>query len=277
MPTWKTLAHQGRQMRLEIRIAAPRERVYAAWADPDKITQWFTDRARGEATPGGTVTWIFDEFGYEMPYEVKDAVPGERFALGGQLPGRPPFLLEITLASEGGETVLTLVNSGFLEGGAWDEEYEGIHSGWALGLRILKEYVERHFGQPKTTLLVMRPAEFTPERLFPFLTTGEGLRAWLASVGELGAAGEPVALRLRDGQSLNGRVLWVTRREVAVFWSEMDAVLELKGFAHPAGRMVAVRLTGWGPAGERVRSLEASLGQALDRLVGVLGPPAAAQ
>ena len=40
-------------------------------------------------------------------------------------PKSGPFLLEVTIAREGGETVVTLVNSGFLDGSQWDEEFEG--------------------------------------------------------------------------------------------------------------------------------------------------------
>ncbi len=174
----RKLGHQGRQMRLQIRTTADPQRVWEAWADPEKISQWFTDRARGEARPGATVTWIFEKFGYEIPYEVKDAVPGERFAIGGQLPDRPPFLLEVTIEREGGETVVTLVNSGFLEGNQWDEEYAVVElKGFAMG-----------------------------------------------------QAGSPV----------------------------------------PVQRMIGVRVTAWGPEGERVQKLEPELNAALERLAAAL-------
>jgi uncharacterized protein YndB with AHSA1/START domain len=271
MAEWRTLEHHGRQMRIEVGIAADARKVWEAWADPARIAQWFVDEAEGEAKTGATVRWTFRDFGVAAPYEVKDAVPGERYALGGQLPGRPPFLLEIRLERGGGETVVTLVNSGFLEGAQWDEEYEGIASGWALALRLLKEYVERHFGEPRNTVLVTRPAEFTYERLRPFYTTADGLRAWLAASATMGAAGEPYAFRLTDGTRMSGRVLWVSKREVALYWTEMDAVAELKAFATgPDRRMLALRVTGWGPQGERVQGLAPGLRASLDRLAEAL-------
>jgi len=62
--------HQGRMLRQEIRTTASPQRVWEAWADPARLSQWFADRARGEPRAGGTLTWCFDDFGHEFPYEV---------------------------------------------------------------------------------------------------------------------------------------------------------------------------------------------------------------
>ena len=231
----RKLEHHGRQMELKVRIAAAPLRVYEAWAEPEKISQWFTDRTKGEARPGATITWIFEKFGHETPYEVMDAAPGDRFAVGGRLPGRPPFLLEITLEQEGGETVVHLVNSGFLEGEGGDDEYEGVRSGWALALELLKVYVERHFGEPKRTLLLLlQEAAFRFEDVLPLFTTAKGLEAWLARTAELD--GETLRLALREGGPVTGRRLLATSREAAFTWNELPGILELKAFSMgPAG------------------------------------------
>jgi uncharacterized protein YndB with AHSA1/START domain len=123
-------------MQVEMRTAASPRQVWDAWTDPEKIAHWFVDRAQGRPEVGTIFTWIFEKFGYEIPYEVVAAEPGKRFALGGEIPGRGPFLLEVTIVREGGETLVTLVNSGFLDGSRWDEEYEG-SSGWRGALAVL--------------------------------------------------------------------------------------------------------------------------------------------
>jgi uncharacterized protein YndB with AHSA1/START domain len=271
MPEQKPLEHRGRRMRLEMRTSATPEQVYQAWADPERISQWFTDRAHGEARPGGTLTWIFDEFGYEVPYHVAAAVPGERFALDGQLPGRPPFLLEVIITREGGETVLTLVNSGFLEGGSWDDEFEGVHSGWTLALAILKHYLEHHLGRPKSVVLMMADARFQYEQLLPRFTSADGLASWLTLTGGVGAVGERCLLDLRDGGRLSGRVLAVSRREVALSWDETGGVFEMKGFSMGPSRKVGLRITLWGPERERAAALRERFTPALARLASALG------
>lgn len=63
------------------------------------------DRARRAPKAGTTSTWVFEQFGDEIPYDVVTAVPGKCFALGGTMPGRGPFLLEITIEREAEETV----------------------------------------------------------------------------------------------------------------------------------------------------------------------------
>ena len=263
--------HHGRQLTVQIRTKASPEQVWQAWTDPEKLAQWFVDKARGKPEVGTTFTWIFEKFNYEIPYEVVVAEPGKRFALGGEVPERRPFLLEVTIAKDGGESVVKLVNSGFLDGKEWDEEYEGIVSGWWNALGVLKHYLENYFGQPKSTLLVLQPAVYEYDLLLPYYATGEGLRSWLASSASIGAPGEPCALVLEGGGSVTGRVLSRTAWEVALSWKELDAVLELKGFRmSPAGRVVGIRVTAWGPGRGELPPMEARMQAALSRLAAIL-------
>lgn len=263
--------HQGRQMRLEMRTSASPRQVWDAWTDPEKIAHWFVDRARGKPEVGSTFTWIFDKFGYEIPYEVAAADPEKRFALGGEVPGVGPFLLEILIAKDGGETVVTLVNSGFQNGAQWDEEYEGVSSGWSNALAVLKHYLENYFGRPKTALLLIQPAAYEYDRLLPMYSTDEGLRRWLVGSASVSEVGEPSALALLDGDTITGRMLSKTSREVSLSWKELDAVVELKGFRMgPAGRVVAIRVLSWRENAELAARLEVPLTAALQRLAGAL-------
>jgi uncharacterized protein YndB with AHSA1/START domain len=263
--------HQGRMMQLEMRTTASPERVYQAWADPVKLSQWFTDNARGEAKPGSTMYWIFEKFGYEIPYEVVDAVPGKLLALGGELPGRPPFLLEVIIEREGGETVLRLVNSGFLEGGKWNEEYEGVASGWEMSLALLRYYLERHFGEPKRSFLAIEPAQAPPTDMLKWYTEPELLGEWLAAdaagVQAPSEVGQPVRIPLAEGgRTIEGETLAVTRREVAFSWTAEDVVLELKAFMMGASPVVSVRGTAWRPNPARFAAVEREMSAALKRL-----------
>ena len=269
--------HSGRRLALEMRTRASAEEVWEAWTNPDDIARWFVDRARGKPEVGSTFTWIFEKFGYELPYEVVAAEPGRRFALGGEIPGRGPFLLEITIRKDGGETVVTLVNSGFLDGASWDEEYEGILSGWQNALATLKEYLENHRGLARSALLVIQPADSAYEKLLPFYATPRGLCRWLATSAEIGEVGDRCGLALSGGGTLTGRDLSKTAWEVALSWRELDAVLELKGFRFGTlGRVVGARVVGWGEAIQAATGLEGRLQAALERLAGVLREEASA-
>ncbi len=186
----QTQERKGRVMRKEMTTrAAPRE-VWEAWADPAKLAQWFTDGAEGEAKAGGSMTWIFDKFGYRFTYDVLEARPEERLVLTVTPPGRSsPWLLEIDIEQAGGRTVLKLVQSGFGEGAEWDDEYQGINSGWDMALAILKHYLENYFGRPRHHALVMVPFEYSSSQLRPFYREERSLAKWLTRDGAVGEPG----------------------------------------------------------------------------------------
>ena len=262
--------HHGRTMQIEMRTRATPQQAWEAWANPAKIAQWFTDGARGEAKPGAQMTWIFDKFG-EFSYDVVDAIPGQLLVLGGQLPDRPPFLLEVTITRDSGATVIRVVNSGFLHGGNWDEEYEGVASGWEMSLAVLKRYLEHHFGETKRTFLVMRETECAPVAMRPWFIESDRLVEWLASdkatTHPPSRVGSKARIPLQSGDVITGQTVAVTKREVAISWEVEHAVIELKAFTAGPKRFVGIRGTTWGASPERVSALEARFAPAVTRLV----------
>jgi uncharacterized protein YndB with AHSA1/START domain len=256
----------GRRVEAEIRTTATPEEVWKAWADPASISRWFTDDARGEAKPGGTMVWVFRGFG-EIPYPVTVADPPRRLVLSGEMPGSGPFALEVLITTSEGTTTVRLVNSGFRDGADFEEEYEGIRSGWVGALGLLRHYLERHLGKPRQAALIVRPAAVDARELYRSFTAPDCLGAWLTREGDVGSVGDPVRLVLRDGTPLTGRVIADSGREKAMTWDEEDgAVLELKGFGARGGRMVGVRVTTWGADAERPARLERLLTPAVERL-----------
>lgn len=272
-----TRRHVGRAVRKEIRIDASREAVWEAWAKPEEIARWFVDAAEGEMAPGETVTWIWERFGYRLPIEVYEAERGEYLAFGGRRPEGPPALQEVFVARDGGKTVLRLVNSGFLEGADWDEEIDGVDSGWELALATLARYLERYRGRDRWHLMEMRPVELFPyEAIVPLCTTRQGLEAWIGgtarpSVEPLERGGS-VTLDLGGdlrgqggGFRLDGEVLAAAPHEVLLSWPEVEGVLGLKAFRAGPGRAVALDWSSW--AGEPPTSEIGSwLAAAADRL-----------
>lgn len=270
--------HRGRKMTAEIRTSASPQQAWEAWADPEKIAQWFTDKAEGRAVRGAVVTWIFERFNYRIPYDVIAAAPGERFAIRWNAPaGQNPGILDVRITREGGETVIRLVNSGFKDGAEWDDEYEGVSSGWQMSLALLKHYLENYFGRPKVQFLVLQPATFEYAQLMPFFTKREGLARWLAKPGAdspIGKVGDAVSFELQEAiagvSKLTGRVLALTQREVTLSWSEIGGTLELKAFSMgPAGRMVGVRGFMWNGDAARTAEIERAITPAIARLAAI--------
>lgn len=260
--------------RRTLRCRATPEEMYRAWADPDIIAGWFADRARGEAKPGGEIVHIFDSFGMELSHRVLKADPRRRLVLDGTTPAGEPFRQEIRIDRDGSETVLELVHSGFGDPlsddeAHWDDEYKGVDSGWRLALAILRHYLETYFERPKATLLLARPAEFDWQRLQDLYRSPDGLVQWLADEGAIGDVGSAVDLKLRDAGRLTGKVLADSGREIALEWSEIEGVLELKAFGGgPWPTTLALRASSWADDREvTLARLQPALEASLDRLV----------
>jgi hypothetical protein len=188
----------------------------------------------------------------------------------------------VRIASEGGETVVRLVNSGFREGAQWNEEYEGVDSGWRMSLSILKEYLEHYFGQAKKTEMVLRPAVFEYSRIRDYFAAAPKLAQWLTAAGQgspsggIGKVGDTCRLALREGGAVTGRVLQITKSEVALSWDEIGGTLELKAFSMGPQRMLGLRMTSWKLDADQLKRAAAQLEPAVARLAAFFPAAAAA-
>lgn len=247
------LGHKGRQVEAEMRTAATPGQVYAAWADPERVAQWFVDKAAGEAKPGATVTWTFEKFNFSVPYTVLAADAGERFAIGFSSPEKSG-ICEVNIAREGGETVLRLVNSGFKDGAEWEDEYQGVNSGWQCALAVLKHYLENYYGRPKRQALAVRQFRLGVAELQPwFREPGRHVR-WLTG---------PIS------EALVGELLCDSGRELAYAWPQREAVFELKAFWEKEGKaMAGLRVLSW--ASDPQPDLENELAAAVERLAAAI-------
>lgn len=251
------------------------QKVWDAWARPERLRQWFPDDARGEPEPGGELVHVWTSFGgMEMPHRVLEAEPGRRLLLEAKGPAGLAFRQEILVEREGGATVLQLVHYGFEDGADRDGDLDGIDSGWQLALALLRHYLEEHFGRDRRIVFHMRPTVHDFDSIQPLFREPEGLGRWLTRPGRPGdlagkAVGDRVALELADGGTLTGRLLADSGRELALSWEELDAVLELKIFpAGPDGLAAALRCSAWGLDDAGAERLDGRLAAALGRLTG---------
>lgn len=262
--------HTGRMVDKQITSEASPQTLYDACLQPEHITGWFADTVEGGTNVGDVQHWSFDGFPMKLPYEILVAEPGRRLVLRCEVPEKGVGIVEVTLRSEGGKTHLRFVNSGFGEGAEWDEEYAGIDSGWQMALTLLREYAERHFGEPRRTVMAMQMGQFEYPDVVPYFRTAEGLGQWLTESGTIGEVDSPVSLTLQGGGTLTGRVLTHTDWETSLAWDEIGGTLELKAFACGGPRAVCLRATGWKLGEERAAELKTWADAASARLLALV-------
>lgn len=256
----------ARVIRREMRTSASPHRVFEAWTEPERLSQWFADRASGWPGVGSKLTMTWDRFGFTAEYLIAEADPERRVVMKSKLPGLGTSVLEVDLARRGADTLVRVTETGPELAEDWGDE-----SGWEMALAILKLYLEQYYGETRASFFAMLPAEFEYPQIRRLYGTLEGLRQWFATEGELGGVGEPYRLVLPDGRVMSGRMLALTRHEATLGWDEIRGFLELKAFpTEPGKKAVCLRGSGWGLKDEEAAALEQMCRAALVRLFGAL-------
>jgi uncharacterized protein YndB with AHSA1/START domain len=207
----------------------------------------------------------------KVPYRVVATEPDRRLVLESEARGAPGPVLEITITTRAGRTVVNLVASGFGETADWDDEYEGTNGGWHGMLAVLKTYVEHHFGESRSLFTAMRSVTVDPDRVVGEWFTGRGPGRWLVNGGSVGSEGSQFALTLCEGGSFTGQVLAVAPREVQLTWDEINGVVGLSVMPGEAGQvLLCINGGGWNLPAAAASEVESKLNRSLDRLVALL-------
>lgn len=129
-----------------IGITAPRDEVYAALTERERLAAWWTTDTRGDGEPGGTLAFRFGEAGgFDM--KVLDAKAGEH-VLWEVVDGPEEWIgtrARWDLSTAGEYTIVLFKHEG------WREQVEFMHhcsTRWATYLMSLKELVETGTGAP---------------------------------------------------------------------------------------------------------------------------------
>jgi uncharacterized protein YndB with AHSA1/START domain len=256
----------GRAIEVEIVTRAHPARVWEALTDPQRIVEWFADRALGEVQPGAILRWSFDRLSLEMSFRVVQVTGTSGLVLSGDngTPGRLEIL--VGLAHDG--TRVTLSHGEFPEE-VGEEDYRALASGWRLALAVLRYYVEFHFAEPRRHFFALRSGRFSPHRLHTLFREPAGLQEWLTDGGSMGTPGGRVHLALKNGETLRGDMLADAGSDVALAWDEIGGVLQfrtLPGSHERDMRSVCAMGWGWGLREERAKEIERYLASSLERL-----------
>ena len=134
-------------IRDSIRISAPREEVFRALTEPDRLESWLATSVESDPRTGGQFRYSF-EFEDASQNNVQEGeylevVPGRRVSLPWVFPFSPKQTqVEYVLSGDGGETEVAFRHSGFESGEPWDGARERFVGGWRTVLEGLKAHVE---------------------------------------------------------------------------------------------------------------------------------------
>lgn len=170
-------APRERVIDLSVEVVGTPEEVWTAIATGPGITAWYVPTTVEEQV-GGATTSRFGE-GPEMliPGVVTAWEPPHRVVFAGHetAPGMAfEWLVE---ARDQGTCVVRLVNSGFVEGTQWDDQYDGMIEGWKLFLYNLQLHLAHFAGRTAVPMLPMASWPVSADRAWSTLTAALGLPA----------------------------------------------------------------------------------------------------
>lgn len=168
-------APRERVIDLSVEVAGTPDEVWEAIATGPGISSWYVPTTVDEQ-PGGATTNRFGD-GPEMliPGRVAAWEPPKRVVFdGGE--GVPGLAFEwLVEARDQGTCVVRLVNSGFVEGAPWDDQYDGMVEGWGLFLANLQVHLAHFAGRSATAMLPMALWPMSVERGWEKLIEALGL------------------------------------------------------------------------------------------------------
>lgn len=137
----------SRSFENEIEIDAPPADVWRALTEGEELARWFAVTAEVEPGEGGCWKVSWDESPLVELGRITVWQPERHLQLGNGSNAARLEDFELVALDGGTRTLLRVVSSGFGSEASWDDELEGTKNGWAVFIRNLRHYLERHPGQ----------------------------------------------------------------------------------------------------------------------------------
>ncbi len=136
------------EIRREVLLDAPIEKVWASLTDPKHLSKWFGDSAEIDLRPGGRARFGWSEFNDTVEAIIEVVESPTRFSFRWESVRDTPVeeastLVEFVLEPVDTGTRLTLVESGFVTvpEAAYQQRYDDNSSGWTVELNDLAGYL----------------------------------------------------------------------------------------------------------------------------------------
>lgn len=207
------MSEPDRSIELEVEVDGTPEEVWRAIATGPGISSWYVPHVVEEREGGTALASFGDAPEMQIPGRVAAWEPPRRIVFdGGDGVGGLAFewLVE---AREGGTCIVRLVNSGFGDGGEWDDQYDGMAEGWQLFLFNLQLHCRHFRGQEAVSMLPMAGTSLSRSEAWTKLCTE-------LHIPVTPALGDRIVANTGDGPGLAGTVVKVTPNSVALVLDE---------------------------------------------------------
>lgn len=130
------------------RFNVPPEKVYAAWTDPEKLTQWMrpgeikNTRAEIDLRSGGRYRIVMragDGEEHDVSGVYREVIPNEKLVFTWAWKSTPEreSLVTVTFKPDGTGTIMTLLHELFFDADARDRH----QTGWSSAVEKLEKYL----------------------------------------------------------------------------------------------------------------------------------------
>ena len=141
------MSHDRASVRIVDVFDAPRDLVFAAWTDPERLKQWWgpgsfeTVFAEVDLRPGGRYELLLEPGSMRLAGEFREVTPPQRLVYTWRwiegVPDTRESLVTVEFRADGARTEVVLVHDNFAGSGPVDM----YHEGWRGGLDKLRAFL----------------------------------------------------------------------------------------------------------------------------------------
>ena len=182
-----------RKHEFTIPIHTTPDELWKALTEPNQIQSWFAPEIRVTPGQGGSI-WMSWGEGMEGESKIEKWEPGRHLTTSMG----PAKMVDYIIESNGTETILRLVHSGFGEEASFDDEYESTRGGWITFLNMLKHRLERHPGAAAENVWIMRMTDVSAREAWDRIAATGELSKGIAVPGHLPGYGGFIMPELND-------------------------------------------------------------------------------
>lgn len=142
------------QITSKMNIHKPASEVYEAFANPEKMANYWFSSGTARIETGRTITWRYDEYNAEGEINVLETEENRKivFSWGGK--GEETIVTILLKQQETGNTIVEVVESGFKEDDPnFISKLLGQQQGWIYMLSCLKAYLENGINALRASLV----------------------------------------------------------------------------------------------------------------------------